>query len=58
MAPCPARCARCQRGWGRQEVNAIDNVGRDLSGHVIVRLKGRRDTLRVSQAFAYRFRQM
>jgi DNA-binding LytR/AlgR family response regulator len=39
-------------------VNAIDNVGRDLSGHVIVRLKGRRETLRVSQAFAYRFRQM
>ena len=39
-------------------VNAIDNVGRDVTGHVIVRLKGRAETLRVSQPFAYRFRQM
>ncbi len=38
--------------------NAIDNVGRDVTGHVIVRLKGRAETLRVSQPFAYRFRQM
>ena len=39
-------------------VNAIDNVGRDVTGHVIVRLKGRAETLRVSQVYAYRFRQM
>jgi len=39
-------------------VNAIDSVGRDVTGHVIVRLKGRNETLRVSQPFAYLFRQM
>ena len=39
-------------------VGAIDSVARDLGGHVIVRLKGRDETLRVSQPFAHRFRQM
>jgi DNA-binding LytR/AlgR family response regulator len=39
-------------------VNAIDLVTRDMSGHVALRLKGRDETLRVSQPFAYRFRQM
>jgi DNA-binding LytR/AlgR family response regulator len=39
-------------------VQAIDSVGRDAAGHVIVHLKGRSETLRVSQQYAYRFRQM
>ena len=39
-------------------VNAIDSVSRDVTGHVIVRLKGRNETLRVSQPFALLFRQM
>ena len=39
-------------------VQEIDNVGRDASGHVIVKMKKRDETLRVSQPFAYRFRQM
>jgi DNA-binding LytR/AlgR family response regulator len=37
---------------------AIESVGRDAPGHVFVRLKGRDETLRVSQQFAFRFRQM
>jgi DNA-binding LytR/AlgR family response regulator len=37
---------------------AIDHVSRDGSGHVLLRLKGRDETLRVSQPFAFRFRQM
>jgi DNA-binding LytR/AlgR family response regulator len=37
---------------------AIDQVSRDGSGHVLLRLKGRDETLRVSQPFAFRFRQM
>ena len=37
---------------------AIESIGRDASGHVLVRLKGRAESLRVSQPFAYRFRQM
>jgi DNA-binding LytR/AlgR family response regulator len=39
-------------------VNAIDSVMRDVTGHVTVRLKGRDEALRVSQPFAYLFRQM
>ena len=39
-------------------VNAIDSASRDVTGHVIVRLKGRNETLRVSQPFAHLFRQM
>jgi DNA-binding LytR/AlgR family response regulator len=37
---------------------AIESVGRDATGHLLVRLKDRAETLRVSQPFAYRFRQM
>jgi len=39
-------------------VQAIDSVGRDSSGHMFVRLKGRNETLRVSQPYTYQFRQM
>jgi DNA-binding LytR/AlgR family response regulator len=39
-------------------VVAIDVVTRDMSGHVALRLKGRDETLRVSQQYAFRFRQM
>jgi DNA-binding LytR/AlgR family response regulator len=39
-------------------VQEIDSIGRDDTDHVVVRLKNRKDTLRVSQPFAYRFRQM
>lgn len=39
-------------------VNAIDCVAHDVTGHVILRLKGRDETLRVSQPFAHLFRQM
>jgi DNA-binding LytR/AlgR family response regulator len=37
---------------------AIESVGRDGSGHALLRLKTRPESLRVSQQFAYRFRQM
>ena len=39
-------------------VQEIDSIGRDAADHVVVRLKKRSETLRVSQPFAYRFRQM
>jgi DNA-binding LytR/AlgR family response regulator len=39
-------------------VNAIAGVSRDFGGHVIVKLKNRKETLPVSQPFAHRFRQM
>jgi DNA-binding LytR/AlgR family response regulator len=39
-------------------VQEIDTIGRDAADHVIVRMKRRTETLRVSQQFAYRFRQM
>jgi DNA-binding LytR/AlgR family response regulator len=39
-------------------VQEIDTIGRDAADHVIVRMKRRAETLRVSQQFAYRFRQM
>jgi DNA-binding LytR/AlgR family response regulator len=39
-------------------VVAIDVVTRNMSGQVVLRLKGRDETLRVSQQYAYRFRQM
>jgi DNA-binding LytR/AlgR family response regulator len=39
-------------------VQEIETIGRDATGHVIVRMKRRQETLRVSQQFAYRFRQM
>ena len=39
-------------------VNAIAQVSRDFAGHVIVKLKNRKETLPVSQPFAHLFRQM
>ncbi|MGZ5661427.1 MAG: LytR/AlgR family response regulator transcription factor [Usitatibacter sp.] len=39
-------------------MNAIAGVSRDLAGHVILRLKERRETVQVSQTYAHRFRQM
>jgi len=39
-------------------VNAIAGVSRDIAGHLIVKLKSRRETLPVSQPFAHLFRQM
>jgi DNA-binding LytR/AlgR family response regulator len=39
-------------------VGAIAGVSRDFGGHLIVKLKDRKETLAVSQAFAHRFRQM
>jgi len=39
-------------------LNAIESVGRDQNGHVILRLKDRTETLQVSQPFAHLFRQM
>ena len=39
-------------------LNAIESVGRDMNGHVILRLKDRTETLQVSQPFAHLFRQM
>ena len=39
-------------------VVAIDVVARDMSGHIVLRLKDRDETLKVSQQYAYRFRHM
>ncbi len=39
-------------------VNAIAAVSRDFAGHLIVKLKSRKETLPVSQPFAHLFRQM
>lgn len=39
-------------------VDAIECVTRDLRGHVVLSLKGKRETLPVSQPFAHLFRQM
>jgi DNA-binding LytR/AlgR family response regulator len=39
-------------------VNAIGAVSRDLAGHLIVKLRSRKETLSVSQPFAHLFRQM
>ena len=39
-------------------VNAIDRVVRDMVGHMQLRLKGRKETLPVSEPFAHRFKQM
>lgn len=39
-------------------LNAIAGVSRDFAGHVIVKLKKRKETLSVSQPFAHLFRQM
>jgi DNA-binding LytR/AlgR family response regulator len=37
---------------------AIESISRDAAGHTILRLKACAETLRVSQPFAHRFRQM
>jgi len=37
---------------------AIESIGRDAGGHSFVRLKGRKETLRVSQQYASRFRRL
>ncbi len=39
-------------------LNAVESVGRDLKGHVILRIKDRPEILPVSQPFAHLFRQM
>jgi DNA-binding LytR/AlgR family response regulator len=39
-------------------LNAVESVGRDLKGHVILRLKDRPELLQVSQPYAHLFRQM
>jgi DNA-binding LytR/AlgR family response regulator len=39
-------------------VNAIGSVVRDASGHVILKLKQRKETLAVSETYAHLFRQM
>ncbi|MEP7068267.1 MAG: LytTR family DNA-binding domain-containing protein [Usitatibacter sp.] len=39
-------------------LNAVESVGRDLKGHVILRLKDRPELLSVSQPYAHLFRQM
>ena len=39
-------------------VNAVESVGRDLRGRVILRLKDRPELLQVSQPYAHLFRQM
>ena len=39
-------------------LNAVESVGRDLGGHVVLRLKDRKEMLQVSQPYAHLFRQM
>jgi DNA-binding LytR/AlgR family response regulator len=39
-------------------LNAVESVGRDLKGHVVLRLKDRPEVLQVSQPYAHLFRQM
>jgi DNA-binding LytR/AlgR family response regulator len=39
-------------------VNAIASVSRDFAGHMLVKLKNRKETLPVSQPFTQLFRQM
>jgi DNA-binding LytR/AlgR family response regulator len=39
-------------------LNAVESVGRDLKGHVVLRLKDRPETLQVSQPYTHLFRQM
>jgi DNA-binding LytR/AlgR family response regulator len=38
--------------------NAIAGVSRDAFGHLKLNLKGRAETLKISEAHAHRFRQM
>jgi len=39
-------------------LNAVESVGRDIQGHVILRLKDRPEVLKVSQPYEHLFRQM
>jgi DNA-binding LytR/AlgR family response regulator len=39
-------------------LDAVESVGRDMNGHVILRLKDRNEVVQVSQPFAHLFRQM
>jgi len=39
-------------------LNAVESVGRDLRGHVVLRIKGRPELLQVSQPYTHLFRQM
>jgi DNA-binding LytR/AlgR family response regulator len=39
-------------------LNAVESVGRDLKGHVVLRIKERPEILQVSQPYAHLFRQM
>jgi DNA-binding LytR/AlgR family response regulator len=39
-------------------LNAVESVGRDLNGRVVLRLKGCDDVLQVSQPYTHLFRQM
>jgi DNA-binding LytR/AlgR family response regulator len=39
-------------------LNAVESVGRDLKGHVVLRLKDRPEVLQVSQPYSHLFRQM
>jgi DNA-binding LytR/AlgR family response regulator len=39
-------------------LNAIESVGRDANGHVVLRLKDEKEVLQVSQPYAHLFRQM
>lgn len=39
-------------------LNAVESVGRDLKGHVILRLRDRPEPVAVSQPFTHLFRQM
>jgi DNA-binding LytR/AlgR family response regulator len=39
-------------------LNAVESVGRDLKGHVVLRLKDRPEVLHVSQPYTHLFRQM
>jgi DNA-binding LytR/AlgR family response regulator len=39
-------------------LNALESVGRDLKGHVVLRLRDRPEVLQVSQPFTHLFRQM
>jgi DNA-binding LytR/AlgR family response regulator len=39
-------------------LDAVESVGRDLNGQVVLRVKGRKEVLQVSQPYAHLFRQM
>jgi LytTr DNA-binding domain-containing protein len=39
-------------------LHAVESVGRDAAGHVMLRLKGRSESLAVSQPYTHLFRQM